>query len=107
MSRVIPFTMAEYKNSRSRKKPVLLYFLTHSCAPCHLQEYILDEVAEMIGDRAIIGKINADDEPALSEKFEVQSIPIILLLVGGRLYQRMSGLHLAPTLVSALQKAGA
>ncbi|MDR3684149.1 MAG: thioredoxin [Geothrix sp.] len=107
MSEVIHLTTAAFEKVAAQGAPVLIDFWAPWCGPCRMQGPILEEVAKGAGDRAIVAKVNVDDEPRLAAQFGVQSIPTLVVLKGGQVQQRMVGLQPAQTLAAALQKAGA
>jgi thioredoxin 1 len=72
-----------------------------------MQGPILDEVAKAIGLRAVVAKVNVDEEPMLASQFGVQSIPTLVVLKEGRILQRFVGVQPVPVLMGALQQAGA
>ncbi len=77
------------------------------CGPCRMQGPILDQVSDTLGEKAIIAKINVDEEPRLAATFGVQSIPTLVVMKGGQIAKRWVGVQQAPTLVQALEAAGA
>lgn len=87
--------------------PVVVDFWAPWCGPCRMQGPILDEVSTRLGDRAVIAKVNVDEEPQLSERFGVVSIPTLVVLKEGQPATRMVGVQQASTLVAALEAAGA
>ena len=129
MSNVIHVTTQAFENVKAQPRPVLLDFWAPSadrrlarsllppagpraaaeprCGPCRMQGPILDEVSTRLGDRAVIAKVNVDEEPQLSERFGVVSIPTLVVLKEGQPATRMVGVQQASTLVAALEAAGA
>ena len=87
-------------------QPVLVDFWAPWCGPCRMQGPILDDVAKGAGAKAIVAKVNVDDEPSLAAQFGVQSIPTIVILKGGQIQKRMVGLQPVHALQAALQQAG-
>ncbi len=78
--------------------PVLFEFLAPWCGPCRAAAPILRQVAGELAGRALVLKVNVDEEPALAERFGVQGIPHFLVLHQGRSIRRHSGLVDAHTL---------
>jgi thioredoxin len=107
MSQVIHLTSGAFSKVAEQPSPVLIDFWAPWCGPCRMQGPILDDVARTMGEKAIVAKVNVDEEPRLAAQFGVQSIPTLVILKGGSLQQRMVGLQPAQTLVQALQQAGA
>jgi len=107
MSEVIHLTTGAFPKVMAQGSPVLIDFWAPWCAPCRMQGPILDEVAKGTGDKAIVAKVNVDEEPALASQFGVQSIPTLLIIKEGQILNRMVGVQSAQVLTGALQKAGA
>lgn len=72
--------------------PVLLDFWADWCAPCRMLAPILEKVSAAKPD-LLIGKINVEEEPELAERFQILSIPTLILFQNGRTVKRISGVH--------------
>ena len=72
--------------------PVLLDFWAGWCTPCRMLAPILEEVSAAKPD-LLIGKINVEEEPELVERFQILSIPTLILFQNGRTVKRISGVH--------------
>jgi len=99
-------TTTTFDGTLAQDKPVLVDFWAPWCGPCRTQGPILDEAAGQIGDRALVGKVNVDEERALAQRYGVRVIPTLILLRGGQELQRFTGVQSAETLVKALEDAG-
>lgn len=73
-------------------KPVLLDFWATWCPPCMMQSPIVDELAEERSD-IVVGKVNTDEQPELAAAFEVENIPTLVIMRGGKVSARLVGLH--------------
>jgi thioredoxin 1 len=88
----------------SSAKPVLVDFFATWCGPCQLQLPIIDEVANEIGEKAVVGKVNIEEAPLNAEKFEVMSVPTLIIFKNGEIVERFVGLQHKDVLVTALKK---
>lgn len=73
--------------------PVLLDFWAEWCMPCKMQSQILDGMAEELWDKVKIGKVNVDEEAALALKYQIMSIPTLILMNQGMFVTRVSGVQ--------------
>ncbi len=72
--------------------PVIVDFWAPWCAPCRQVSPIVEQIASMRDGAYKVVKINIDEEPAIAQQFEVQSIPLIGLFRNGRLERTSLGL---------------
>lgn len=86
-------------------KPILVDFWAQWCPPCRAQLPILDQVADEIGDAAIVAKVNVDQEQSLAQTFQVRSIPTLLLFRDGQIVMRYTGVTSREELLKALRAA--
>ena len=66
--------------------------------PCKMQSPILDAFAGEMGDSIKVGKVNVDEEAALALKYQIMSIPTLILMNKGEFIKRVSGVQQADEL---------
>lgn len=72
-------------------KPIMIDFWAEWCGPCRMVTPIVEEMAKDYAGKAIVGKVNVDDNPDISAKFGIRNIPTILFLKGGQVVDKSVG----------------
>jgi len=72
-------------------KPVMIDFWAEWCGPCRMVAPIVEEMSGEYQDRAIIGKVNVDENPGISMKFGIRNIPTIVFIKNGELVDKSVG----------------
>lgn len=70
---------------------VLVDFFATWCQPCKMMRPILKQVKDVLGDRIRIIKIDVDTHSALASKYQIQSVPTLMLFRKGEVLWRTSG----------------
>ena len=71
--------------------PILVDFWTPWCGPCRTFAPIIEEAAKAFASRLIVTKVNSDEAPTVSQRFQIRSIPTVALFKGGRELGRQAG----------------
>jgi len=83
---------------------VLVDFFALWCGPCKMVPPILEEVKKTLGEQIKIIKIDVDKNPAVSDSFQIRSIPTMILFQNGSPVWRQSGVIPASELISQIKK---
>lgn len=70
--------------------PVLIDFYAEWCGPCRMLGPVIDEIAEEATDFKV-GKVNIDEQPELATKYQVMSVPTLVVIKGGEVVNRVTG----------------
>ena len=72
-------------------KIALVDFYADWCGPCKMMAPVIEELAEQYKGQAVIGKLNVDDEPFVSSRYRVLSIPTLMFFKDGKEVDRIVG----------------
>lgn len=85
--------MNDFDKLIQENKPTLVDFFATWCGPCKMQAPILEEVKKNVGDKANIIKVDIDKNEELARKYNVQSIPTLIMFKNGEAVWRAVGLQ--------------
>lgn len=83
-------------------KNVLVDFYADWCGPCKMQAPIVEEIAEENSD-VVVAKLNVDDVEDVAERFNIVSIPTLLIFKGGKLVKNFVGVTMKANILAALK----
>jgi len=86
------------------KQPVLVDFWAVWCGPCQMQGPIVEEVAAALDGKVKVGKVNVDENSAVSQKFNIMSIPTLMIFKDGTVVKQFIGVQSKETLLNELNK---
>ena len=83
--------------------PVLVDFYADWCGPCRALAPSLDQLAKEVPSAKVV-KVNVDDNPELARRYQISSIPALMVFEGGQVTTQHAGLASLPQLKSMLSQ---
>lgn len=94
--------MENFKDFIDGDKPVLVDFFATWCGPCKTMHPILEELKKSVGDKASILKVDIDKNRELANKYNIASVPTLMVFRKGQPAWRQSGVMTASDLEKIL-----
>lgn len=91
MGKTIEITDSNFEEVINSDKPVLVDFWAEWCGPCKMIGPVVEELASDYEGKAVIGKVDVDNNPEVSAKFGIRSIPTLLVFKGGEIVDKQIG----------------
>ena len=91
MGKAIEITDTNFEEIISSDKPVLVDFWAEWCGPCKMIGPVVEELASEYEGKAVVGKVDVDNNPTVSARFGIRSIPTLLVFKGGEVVDKQIG----------------
>lgn len=102
----LKITAANFENEVLRSdKPVLLDFYADWCGPCKMLAPVVHEIAEENAGTLKVGKINVDEQIELAMRFQVSSIPMLVVFKDGKVVAKSVGYRPKPEIAAMVEGA--
>jgi thioredoxin 1 len=85
-------------------KPVLVDFWAAWCAPCRMVAPAVEAIAEEYAERAKVGKLNVDENQSVTSRYQIRSIPTLLLFRSGEVQEQYVGVTSRDMIARMLEK---
>lgn len=103
MGKTLELNDANFDSVINSEKPVLVDFWAEWCGPCKMIGPVVEELAGDYEGKAVIAKLNVDENPQVTARFGVRSIPTLLVFKNGQIVDKQVGAVPKSVLASKLQ----
>ena len=96
--------MSDFSEIINSDKPTLVDFYTNWCVPCEMMTPIIDQTKVELGDKANVLKVDVDNNQEVAIKYQIRSIPTLLIFKEGEVVWRQSGVPQKEMIVESVKK---
>jgi thioredoxin 1 len=93
---------ANFDTIVNENQPVIVDFHALWCGPCKIQSPILKQVADELGEKVKVIKIDIDQNQAIAARYHIQSVPTLMIFKNGEVKYQQAGVHTKQQLMSFL-----
>ncbi|MFT4663766.1 MAG: thioredoxin 1 [Gammaproteobacteria bacterium] len=101
--KALEITDANFNEYVETDQGILLDFYASWCGPCQVLGPIIDELSVDFKDRAVVAKVNVDQNPNLTAFFKVKSMPTLIFIKNKQVLEQIKGMVPKPNLEEMLE----
>ena len=101
---MIHFNKETFDKTLAEGKLVMVDFWAEWCGPCQMLGPVIESLAEKYEGRAVIGKVNTDEEPDLAMSFQISGIPTVIFFKDGKEIDRLVGVMPPDAFIPVLEQ---
>ncbi len=91
MATTVTITSENFQTLLGGDLPLMIDFWAPWCGPCRMVGPSIERLAELYAGRAIVGKLNVDDETAIAQNYRIMSIPTVMVFKAGQPVESVVG----------------
>ena len=101
---MVHFDMETFDKALEEGKLMMVDFWAEWCGPCQMLGPVIESLAEEYEGRAVVGKVNTDEEQELAIRYRVMNIPTVLFFKDGKEIERRVGVMPPDAFVQILEE---